>query len=71
MDTGDNTITPEIETQVPKEILGIYEKYNPQGSIPTFVFGGKYFRVGNGYERQGDLNAELEDFRFVIGKLLG
>lgn len=71
LDTGDNTITPEIETQVPKEILGIYEKYNPQGSIPTFVFGGKYFRVGNGYERQGDLNAELEDFRFVIGKLLG
>jgi thiol-disulfide isomerase/thioredoxin len=70
LDTGDNTLTDNTETQVPTEILRMYEKYNPQGSIPTFVFGGKYMRIGNGYERTGDLNAELEDFRFIINKLL-
>jgi len=70
LDKGDNTLTPEIETEVPKEILDIYNKYNPQGSIPTFVFGGKYIRVGNGYESQKDLAAEKQDFELVIGKLL-
>ncbi|MCX6749315.1 MAG: thioredoxin family protein [Candidatus Pacearchaeota archaeon] len=70
LDTGDNTITPEIETEVPAEITALYEKYNPQGSIPTFVFGGKYTRVGNGYERQKDLAAEKQDFELVIEKLL-
>ena len=70
LDTGDNTLTPEIETEIPAEIRDIYEKYNPKGSIPTFVFGGKYMRVGTGYERQNDLNAEKEDFKLVIGKLI-
>ena len=70
LDTGDNTLTPEIETKVPQEMLSIYNKYNPKGSIPTFVFGGKYIRIGTGYERQNDLNAEKEDFKLVISKLL-
>jgi len=71
LDTGDNTLTPLItETEVPASILTIFERYNPEGSIPTFVFGGRYFRIGNGYESQGDLNAELEDFRLIIGKLI-
>ena len=70
LDIGDNTLTAEIETKVPDEMLSIYKKYNPKGSIPTFIFGGKYMRIGNGYESQGDLNTELEDFKFIIGKLL-
>jgi len=72
LDTGDNTLTPLIiETEVPSSIRAIFDKYNPEGSIPTFVFGGKYIRVGTGYEAQNDLNAELEDFKLIIGKLLG
>ncbi len=70
IDIGDNTITSEVETEVPEDMMEIYRKYNPDGSIPTFVFGGKYARVGNGYESQSDLAAELEDFKFIIGKLL-
>lgn len=70
LDTVDNTLTPEVETEVPAEIGILYQRYNPQGSIPTFVFGCEYFRVGNGYESQNDLNAELEDFKLVINKLL-
>jgi thiol-disulfide isomerase/thioredoxin len=70
IDIGDNTLTSEIETEAPAEINALYQRYNPRGSIPTFVFGCEYFRVGNGYESQGDLNAELEDFKLVINKLL-
>jgi thiol-disulfide isomerase/thioredoxin len=70
LDTGDNTLTPEVETEVPNNMLDIYNKYNPKGSIPTFVFGGKYMRIGTGYERQDNLNAEKEDFNLIIGKLL-
>ena len=71
LDTGDNTLTPLItETEIPGSIKSIFDKYNPEGSIPTFVFGGKYVRVGTGYETQDDLAAELEDFKLIIGKLL-
>ncbi len=70
IDTGDNTLTPEIETEVPADMLALYKRYNPKGSIPTFVFGCEYFRIGNGYERQNDLDAEVDDFTLVIEKLL-
>ena len=70
LDTEDNTLTSEIETEIPAEIGILYQTYNPGGSIPTFVFGCSYFRIGNGYERQNDLDAELEDFKLVINKLL-
>ncbi len=70
MDTGDNTLTSEIEKKVPAEINAFYQKYNPRGSIPTFVFGCEYFRIGNGYEQAQDLDAEMEDFKLIINKLL-
>lgn len=71
LDTGDNTLTPEIETEVPAEFMSMYRTYNPRGSIPTFVFGCKYIRIGNGYESSDGLDAELEDFKLVINELLG
>jgi len=67
---NDNTLTTVIENEVPSEHQRIYEEFNPGGSIPTFVVGCKYFRVGNGYEREGDpgkvkeaaeLKAAIED----------
>lgn len=71
LDTGDNTLTSEVETEVPANIQSMYEKYNPRGTIPTFIFGCKYSRTGNGYESQDDLAAELADFELTISKLLG
>ena len=47
-----------------------FKKYNPKGSIPTFVFGCKYVRVGNGYERDDDLASEAAEFRAVIEDLI-
>ena len=70
LDIGDNTITSNVETSVPADLNAFYQTYNPRGSIPTFVFGCKYYRVGNGYESQNDLDAELDDFKTIINKLL-
>jgi len=70
LDTGDNTLTSQVETAVPASEQAIYQKFNPQGSIPTFVFGGKYWRIGNGYEQQQDLALEEKEFRAVIDELI-
>jgi thiol-disulfide isomerase/thioredoxin len=82
LDIGDDTLTEEVETSVPAEHEAVYKKFNPGGSIPTFVFGGHYYRVGNGFEGTGDtanptseqslenLAKEEADFRAVIEILL-
>lgn len=70
LDTGDNTITPEIETEVPAEIAVLYQTYNPRGSIPTFVFGCSYYRIGNAHEQTQDFDAELDDFITIINELI-
>ena len=70
VDTGDNTLTSATETSVPESELQVYQTFNPKGSIPTFVFGCKYYRVGNGYEQEGNLTAEEAEFRAVIETLL-
>ncbi|MDP7506381.1 MAG: peptidylprolyl isomerase [Candidatus Woesearchaeota archaeon] len=70
VDSGDNTLTPEIETNIPPEEIEIFKKYNSKGSIPTFVFGNKYKRIGNGYEAEDDLGAEEAEFRAIIEELI-
>lgn len=70
LDTGDNTLTAEIEIEVPLEELDVFDRFNPGDSIPTFVFGEKYYRIGNGYESEQDLLAEEKEFRAVIEALL-
>ncbi|MBU4332538.1 thioredoxin family protein [Patescibacteria group bacterium] len=70
LDMNDNTLTQTPETSVPTAELAIYRKFNPEGYVPTFVFGCKYWRIGNGYESQQDLVAEEAEFRAVIEELL-
>ncbi|HLD28110.1 MAG TPA: thioredoxin family protein [Patescibacteria group bacterium] len=70
VDTYDNTLTSEIETVVPPDHLAIYQDFNPNGSIPTFVFGCKYFRVGNGFEQTNDLSAEAAEFEALIQEMI-
>lgn len=69
LDTGDNTLTDQVETTVPDEAMAVYQEFNPDGSIPTFVFGCKYYRIGNGYEAQNDLAAEQKEYAAVINDL--
>ncbi|MDP6670189.1 MAG: thioredoxin family protein [archaeon] len=70
VDTADDTLTLFPEGGVPATETSVFRKFNPGGSIPTFVFGGKYYRVGNGHERQDDLVAEEAEFRGVIEALI-
>lgn len=70
VDINDDDLTPIKEGNVPASELEIFKQFNPKGSIPTFVFGCKYYRVGNGYESQDDLDAEETEFRSVIDKLI-
>lgn len=70
IDTGDNTLTSAVEKSVPDEHMSVYETFNPKGSIPTFVFGCKYHRIGNGHEQSNDLEAEKAEFEAVIQELI-
>jgi len=55
---------------VPQSELAVFRTFDPRGSIPTFVFGNKYWRIGNGYEGQHNLIAEEAEFRRIIEKLV-
>lgn len=70
VDTGDDTLTAQTENSVPVSELSVFDEFNPQNSIPTFVFGCKYYRIGNGHESEDDLKAEAAEFMAVIEKLL-
>lgn len=70
IDTNDDSLTPEIETKIPDEHMDVYRHFNPQGSIPTFVFGCQYSRIGNGYESTDDLEAEVEEFNILKDEIL-
>lgn len=70
IDTNDNTLTSEVETEVPSDAMDVYNKFNPSGSIPTFVFGCRYSRVGNGYESEDDLGSEKASFDKVLEELI-
>ena len=69
LDTNDDLFTPKKESVPPSE-LELFNTYNPEGSIPTFVFGCQYVRVGNGYEVEGNLAAEINEFNAIIDALL-
>lgn len=69
-ETGDDLLTPAIETSLPASAQQVLNEFNPEGSIPTFVFGCKYFRVGNGYEQEDNLAKEAEEFKAIIDELL-
>ncbi|MBD3313025.1 hypothetical protein GF345_01130 [Candidatus Woesearchaeota archaeon] len=70
LDTNDNTLTPETESVVPEEHLAVFRSASQRGGVPTFVFGCKYQRIGNAYERSDDLAAEEQDFEKVLGLIL-
>lgn len=70
LDTQDNTLTDDVETSVPQNLAAYYQKYNPEGYVPSFVFGCEYSRIGNGYEKEANLTAEENEFRRMIDMLI-
>ena len=70
LDTGDNLLTEATETFIPKYHFALFQKYNPENTVPTYIFGCKYAGVGNAYEPENNLDAEKQEFISVIDKLL-
>jgi thiol-disulfide isomerase/thioredoxin len=68
--TGSLDKLHPLRGPVPAFEEGVFKQFNPQGSIPTFVFGCKYYRIGNQFEQQNDLDAEKNVFEETIQKLL-
>ena len=70
LDLGNDQFTPEKETAVPAAEVELFKQTNPEQSVPTYLFGCKYYRVGNAFEVQDDLDLEAAEFKAVIDKLL-
>ncbi len=70
IDIKDDTLTEGKEGSVPSDVMETYQRFNPRGSIPTFIFGCKYWRIGNGFESQQNLELEEKEFQTIVDKLL-
>ncbi len=70
VDIGNDQFTPAKESVIPQAEVDLFKAVNDRLSVPTYVFGCKYVRVGNAYETQDDLDAEAGEFKAVIEKLL-
>jgi thioredoxin-related protein len=71
LDTKNNTLTPQQENNVPEEELQIMHAYAPNGEVPAFIFGCKYFRLGVGYYgHKNAIEKEIAEFKAVIEKLI-
>ena len=68
LNTGDDLLTDEKEMEVPESEREIYNTFNPNSTVPTFVFGCTYKRVGAYTQRT--LEAEAAEFMAVIVDLL-
>lgn len=70
LDTGDNLLTDEVETAMPRQEVAIFKQYSAEKKVPAFVFGCRYVRIGNGYEKEDSLDNEKAEFKAVISKLI-
>ena len=70
VDTNDNLLTEQLEFEVPAGEMNVFSDFNPDQTIPTFLFGCKYLRIGNAYEEQNDKEAEAKELKYIIDKLL-
>lgn len=70
LDSKDNTLTDAVENAVPMDEVNMFVEFNPGSTVPTYVFGCKYSRVGNTYEDVDDLESEAQGFRNVLDALL-
>jgi len=69
-----DTITGTVLDDLPTNYTTLYSTYSG-GYVPTFIFGGKYFRVGNAFESNSDvskeeaLQKEIEEYISVLEKI--
>jgi thiol-disulfide isomerase/thioredoxin len=66
----DDKLTSEVETSMSASEDAIFKEFSPNTYVPAFIFGCKYYRIGNQFEIQKDLNAEKVEFTRIIEELL-
>ncbi|MGM5482445.1 MAG: peptidylprolyl isomerase [Nanobdellota archaeon] len=70
LDSKDNILTDKEESSLPAEHMQVFQEFS-SGGVPTFVFGCKYYRVGNAYEGEANgLSKEKQEFEAVIEDLI-
>lgn len=70
LDTQDNALTKPNETEIPSSEIRLLKKYTENETIPTFILGCKYIRVGSGHYETRDAKAEEQDMRNAIRELV-
>ncbi|NYZ80050.1 thioredoxin family protein [Candidatus Micrarchaeota archaeon] len=69
-DLKDDLLTPNAEGAIPQAELDKYERFNPKHTVPTFILGCKYSKVGNSFESSNDTAAEEAYLREYINKIV-
>jgi parvulin-like peptidyl-prolyl isomerase len=70
LDTGDDKLTFNKETSIPKAEAEIFKKYSPSLKVPAFIFGCKYVRIGTGYYEDKDIISEQLEMELIINRLI-
>ncbi|MFT4303185.1 MAG: SurA N-terminal domain-containing protein [Candidatus Woesearchaeota archaeon] len=68
LDASANSLDPSFTGSIPQSEIQLFQQFNPQGSVPTYVFGCKYMRIGN--SGTNDLAFEENEFRNIIELLI-
>ena len=66
----DDKLTSQLEGTLPPIEDAVFKEFSPNTSVPAFIFGCKYYRLGNQFEIQKDLTAEKAEFTRIIEELL-
>ncbi len=70
LDTGDDLLTPQIETMVPSQEVELFKTVNSGSAVPAYVFGCKFVKLGNKYENEDAKDKELAELKKVVDYLI-
>lgn len=70
LDTGDDSLTTGVETELPKKFTQLYNYFDTTQQVPFFVVGCRYYRLGTAYEIENDKIAEVAELKAVIEQML-
>ena len=69
LDIRDDTLTPRRERMVPDSEMSVFNRISG-GGVPAYSMGCRYIRLGNGHERENNIEAEKAEFMAVIEMLI-
>lgn len=70
VDTDDDLLTEEVETEMTEQHKTLFKRFNPGSSVPAYLIGCKYFRIGNGYWEEKDSASEILELQAIFDEIL-